>query len=56
MASSPHCPAADRDFNKLRYEYTLPDILRLKEHIEIGSALETAVNLDAEIAAKKPTK
>jgi len=48
LASSKHCPTGLRDPRILLYEYSLPDLMMLKQQIEIMEALETASHKDHE--------
>lgn len=53
MVSSKHCPT--RDLNELKYKYTVPELMKVHEYIEMISALETAHMKDEEAAAKVKT-
>ena len=48
--ASKHCPV--KDPNTLKWQYTLPDFLRLQEYVEIMNALDTASYKDLDLKNK----
>jgi hypothetical protein len=46
VATSKFCPSADKSLNTLENNYTLTQIFKLREYIDICEAMEEAYTID----------